>query len=111
MVGTAVSRYASTSHRKDASHQPIVATLERLGFACLDLSGLGGGAPDLLVASAQTGQQWLVEAKTKGSYYGKRLRDSQAAFGLRWPVPVVVLDSPEDALAWGLAQRRAEEGR
>jgi hypothetical protein len=100
-----MSRFAS-SHRHDDEHRPIVDTLERLGFACLDLSGVGGGAPDLLVADR--GQLTLVEIKTAGTQYAKRLRDSQRTFAARWPVPVVVLDSPESALAWAIRVRAGE---
>jgi hypothetical protein len=102
--GADVSRYAS-GHRQDDSQRAIVAVLERLGFACLNLCGVGGGAPDLL-AARQDGRMWLIEVKSPGKPSRQRLRDSQVAFAAKWPVPVIVLKSSDEALAWGLSVGR-----
>jgi hypothetical protein len=96
--------------RVDSSQAAIKATLERLGWVVRDLSHAGRGVPDLLVASAQTGRTAVIECKVPGGR-GKRLRESQEAWRAGWPGEYVVMRTPEDALAWGLAQRRAGEGR
>lgn len=47
----------------DANQAEIVSKLRQCGLGVLDLSGVGGGAPDLLVFDSES--YWLVEIKTE----------------------------------------------
>lgn len=79
--------------KKDASHNPIAEHLRDLGWSVLDLSRLGGGAPDMAVSRA--GFSCLVECKSEGG----KLNAEQLAVKERWQGPYIVAYSPEDALA------------
>jgi len=72
--------------RSDTNMQTIVAELRERGYTVVVLSGVGGGAPDLLVARA--GQLWLCEVK-------RTLKDvltpDQLAFHGAWPGPPILV--------------------
>lgn len=79
--------------RTDSTQREIVDALRKLGYAVVDLSRVGGGVPDLLVAAGAS-DVFLVECKApKGT-----LRASQEAFRRRWPGQVEVWRSAEDVL-------------
>jgi len=68
----------------DANQREIKQVLERIGAEVLDLSRVGQGCPDLLVAFR--GRNWLIECKrpkAKGQTAGKTT-DAQNEFIRRW---------------------------
>lgn len=76
----------------DANHAEIVAAFRQLGYSVGNLSQLGGGWPDLLVA--KDGRTALVEVK---SAKGKLNRD-QLDFVASWHGVIEVARSIEDVL-------------
>lgn len=64
--------------RRDANHTAIAKDLQLLGFRVSDLSGVGGGVPDLFVSRNGVGR--FVEVKTaKGlSYSGPSSKATRA---------------------------------
>lgn len=78
--------------RRDGNHQAITAAFQRLGYATVDCSQLGGDVPDLLVCKAN---DWaFIEIKT-----GKRkVTPGQQAFAARWPGRVRVVRSLDDVI-------------
>jgi Holliday junction resolvase len=78
--------------KKDDNHREIVKTLQRVGFACIDLSQLGDDIPDLCIA--RNGKTALVEIKTiKG-----KLTKGQELFLALWPGKAFVAHSAEEVL-------------
>ena len=76
-------RFRQDVHRKDSNHKDVVEQLERAGCDVLDLSGVGGGCPDILVRKGP--KMALVEIKAGSA----RMRPKQIDFQRRWPVHVV----------------------
>lgn len=100
----AVSRYA---RRVDSSHQAVARTLRACGWWILDMSRLGGGAPDLLAIRAGTtlpDRYAFIECKPPKD---ARFTEAQRKFYADCQVPVVVLKSEDEALAWA----KGEVGR
>jgi hypothetical protein len=96
------------AHRVDATQGDIVEALRKVGAFVLDLSGVGGGCPDLFVAFRGYRpaaycpghlEVWswagFLECKTPGG----RLRPGQRHFITECPLPVRVVRSTEEALA------------
>ena len=81
----------------DATHKPIAGAFRQLGASVLDLSGTGGGAPDLLIGLA--GRNVLLELKT-GSRAKHHRRDEghQRAWRDAWRGQVAVAGNLEEAL-------------
>jgi hypothetical protein len=79
--------------KKDETHNPIAEHLRNLGWSVLDLSRLGGGAPDMAVS--RPGFAALLECKSKGG----KLNAEQEAVRARWQGPYVVAWTPEQAAA------------
>lgn len=77
----------------DKNHAQIKRELTELGFAVVDLSGVGDGCPDLLVA--RNDKQLLVELKTdKG-----RMTEAEVEFFRVWPLGLaIVARTTEDVL-------------
>jgi len=70
--------------RTDATHAAIVDAFERMGCTVLDLSRVGNGCPDLLVAAA--GRMVLIEVKDGGKTASRRkLTPAQVRFTASWP--------------------------
>lgn len=92
--------------KTDMNHAEIVRALRQAGCSVLDLSRVGGGCPDLLVARA--GYNVLIEVKrpkAKGDS-GGRLTPEQEVFMQMWRGKAVVVDSVDAALkAVGLVGR------
>ena len=84
-------RYA---RRTDANQREIMQALRALGFCVFDLSGVGGGCPDLLVG--RSGRLWLVEVKNRAGR--NRLGAAQKDFARDWPVSVV--RTVDDVASW-----------
>lgn len=80
--------------RKDANHNAIVRAFQQAGASVLDLSGVGGGCPDLLVGIG--GVDLLVEVKLpvgkRGGTAHSALNHLQRAFHAHWRgrTPVVI---------------------
>jgi hypothetical protein len=79
--------------RVDANHKAVANTFQRLGWRWLDLSRVGGGAPDGLAWKPASGRFLLVEVKTPR---GKQ-NVQQRAFAALWPV--VVIRSVDEVIA------------
>jgi Holliday junction resolvase len=97
-------RYAN---RRDASEKPIVDLLEKTGCSVVRLDK----PVDLLVG--YRGVTHLVEVKTGGTHYGKKLNANQSDFADGWRgSPVVVMRTADDALRilteWGALGRRGK---
>lgn len=79
----------------DGNHREIVDALKARGCTVLDLSRVGGGAPDLLVA--WSGKMILMEVKNPDGR--DRIDIKQATWHQRWKgPPVVVVRSVAEAL-------------
>lgn len=96
----------------DANQAEIVEALRGVGCSVVDLSAVGGGAPDLLVG--RDGRNWLIECKNpnrrKEKFSGSRLatEERQAKFRSEWRGQVAVAFTPDEALRALKAER---EGR
>jgi hypothetical protein len=85
-------------HRTDTSHAAIVQGLRGAGLLVIDLSGVGGGCPDLLVAF--NGAWHLMDCKSLDTAYGRRgLSETQRHLALlAGSAPVHVVVDLESAL-------------
>lgn len=91
-----------SAKRTDANQSDILKTLHQAHVATVDLSRVGRGVPDVLIAAwqrcqccgARYRQNVLCELKTATG----RLNAVQVDFHARWPVPIAVARSIEDAL-------------
>ncbi len=83
--------YSPRAARTDSTHQEILAALRQAGADVLDMSRLGGNAPDLLVAHKTV--LYLLEIKSARG----QLSRGQSDFAARFPVHVV--RTPQEALA------------
>ena len=93
---------ARLAAKVDVTHAEVRDTLRRLGYRVLDLSRAGRGCPDLLVAKGD--QMWLIEVKRPT---GGKLTPAQQDFIQGWPVPVIILKTAEEAVAWALIRQVA----
>ncbi len=83
-------RYAA---RVDASQEQIVSALRAAGASVY----LIGRPVDAVVGIR--GQTLLMEFKTPGTHYGKKLNDNQQAFKDEWRgFPIAMVDGAESAL-------------
>ena len=90
--------YKKVFHGKDATQDPIRAALVAAGATVQDLSGIGGGVPDLLVG--YKGANYLIEVKSPtGLKHQTGLRQTQVDWHGKWTGQVNVANSPEQALA------------
>jgi hypothetical protein len=85
-------------HRTDNSHASIVQGLRGAGLLVIDLSGVGGGCPDILCAF--NGAWHLIEVKSLDTAYGRRgLSERQRHLALlAGSAPVHVVVDLESAL-------------
>jgi len=83
--------------KKDANHKELVAALEKMGVLTIDMSGVGGGFPDLICAVCK--ETLLVEIKNKKTGYGRKgLNKLQREFAENWAGgPVYVIYNLDDA--------------
>jgi hypothetical protein len=82
--------------RKDKNQGAIVAALEGAGCLVFDLSEIGGGCPDILVA--RDGVLYLLEIKNPETRW--RLTKKQEEFHKDWAGwPVFIVETSEEALA------------
>lgn len=87
----------------DANHREIVNALRRCGAKVLDLSRVGAGCPDLLVALRRSPHgafvNVLVEVKDGAlAPSARQLTDAQKAFHSSWPGEIHVVASVSEAL-------------
>lgn len=87
----------------DDNHADIVQTFRGLGASVLDLSQMGGGCPDLLVAfQAPPRHEWrnvLVEIKDGEKQPSKqKLTPDQQVFFDYWKGPRFIVATVQDAL-------------
>ena len=75
--------------RKDSTHKPIVEAVEKIGATVLDLSGIGGGCPDILVG--YRGKNFLFELKSPGNQPKK----NQEKWALAWKGDTYVAVNPD----------------
>lgn len=82
----------------DTNQAEIVAAMRRVGYSVCDLSRVGGGVPDLLIAGVDrtTGRSvnLLMECKTATG----NLNALQRAWHAEWRGPLVVVRSVDEAL-------------
>jgi hypothetical protein len=85
-------------HRTDLSHAAIVQGLRGAGLLVIDLSGVGGGVGDALVA--YNGAWHMLEIKSMDTAYGRRgLSETQRQLALMaGSAPVHVVRSLEEAM-------------
>lgn len=85
-------------HRVDANQSEIVTALTQAGYSVLDLSGVGGGAGDILVGGVDRAdgvcKLWLLEIKTASGH----LNALQQEFHAAWRGPIHVVRSVDEAL-------------
>ncbi len=84
--------------RTDANHSEVVREFRARGFSVLDLSRMGQGCPDLLVARA--GDSWLIEIKDGNKPPSQRqLTPDERQFHDSWRGRVLVVKDIEDVAA------------
>jgi AmiR/NasT family two-component response regulator len=86
------ARFGKLRRKPDANQKAIVDALEAVGARIFDLSGVGGGCPDIAVLKPNKRDVVLMEIKTdKGDVNETQRRTHQ-----EWPV--VVVRTVEEAL-------------
>ena len=81
-------------HRRDVAQKPLIEALKRSGYSVLDISQVGGSAPDLVIARA--GHTTLVEVKT-----GKaKARANQHEFAKHWHGELIVASDIDQILSY-----------
>lgn len=89
--------------KKDGNHHEMVAALQKAGIAVLDVSNMGYGFPDLIVA--RRGLNLLVEIKNPENRYGRRgLNKLQRSWANAWPASVYVLKTIDDVVRFANLQ-------
>lgn len=84
--------------QRDATHAVIVTGLRQLGYYVIELTGAGGGVPDIVVYSRRSDAPvWLELKSAKGKLRESQVawRDAAVARGLR----VATARSLDEALA------------
>lgn len=79
------------ARRVDANHASMKHAFERMGCSVADLSGVGRGVTDLLVAISHVNV--LVEVKVPG----KKLNARQQKFYAEWKGPKATVSTIEEA--------------
>lgn len=82
-------RYAN---RRDETQAEIVSALERIGCSVADMSRVGGGAPDLVVA--RNGRTVLLECKSRSG----KLRTEQELFRALWRGEIYTVRTVDEAI-------------
>jgi hypothetical protein len=78
----------------DVNHAAIVSALRAAGWNVRSTAMVGNGFADLV--AAKSGLNVLVECKRD---FKAKLTADQSTFHMSWPGPLVVVTSPEDAVA------------
>ena len=94
--------------RKDDNHNELVAVLEGMGCDVLDLSAVGKGCPDILVAAGPR-INILMECKDGEKSPSRRhLTPEQQIFHTAWRGPCHVIETVEEAVKLVNRYRRAQ---
>ncbi len=91
-----IKRWAT---KKDQNHGEVVAALRSAGWSVEDISGAGGGVPDLLCS--RDGRFVLMEVKRDKAAAAKKtpVTKRQDEFKARHPgCPIFTVTSPQDAI-------------
>lgn len=99
--------------RKDALHNAVGNIFRRAGFDCLDLSLVGSGCPDWLIARDELA--FLIEVKTpahmanRGGQLDEHGRNErQIAWHQSWRSRIYIVSSVEEC--WGLVDQYKPKG-
>lgn len=83
--------------RKDANHAEIVKVIRDMGAQVIDMSNLGGGIPDLLVAWKK--KYCLVEIKDGAKPPSKQaLTEDEKIFHEKWGGELKIVNSVDSAI-------------
>ena len=93
--GTVMAHYRGMPRRVDGNHREIVDALRQAGCPVIDISSLGGGAPDIIVLRRDKSIT-LFEIKNPATH-GK-LNALQESWHLQWAGAVHVVRTVEEAL-------------
>jgi len=86
------------AHKVDSNHAQIVAALKQVGATVLDLSGVGGGCPDLAVGIF--GRNFLLEIKSSEQPVTERdLTPAQSIWHVEWKGQKAIVRNAEEAIA------------
>ena len=79
-------------HRRDTAQAPMVEELKQRGYSVLDISQVGGNAPDLVVS--KNGFTFMIEVKT-----GKaRARQGQQNFAQEWRGLIITASKAQEVV-------------
>jgi hypothetical protein len=81
-----------TAKRVDQNQPAIVEAIRQVGGEVMHTHEIGHGCPDLL--AVWRGQLYLLEVKSPGG----RLTHDETTWHQRWPGPVYIVRSVDDAL-------------
>ena len=84
------------ARRTDANHSQIIATFRRCGFSVLDLSRVGCGCGDALIAKGRTVMVEIKDGSKPPSV--RRLTPDEERFALSWKGEYHVIASVDEAL-------------
>jgi hypothetical protein len=83
----------------DSNHAEIVHDLREMGCTVLDLSRVGHGCPDTLVAYGNKNLLMEIKREKRKGQSGGVLTPDQELFFQMWRGPACVVHSTEEALA------------
>jgi hypothetical protein len=92
-----------TRRRVDNNQREIVQALEQAGYFVTDLSAVGNGCPDLLVAS--TWGTFLVEVKRNDRKY--YFTPAQIEYHAATSAPIYVIKSVDDVISFVSGELKA----
>ena len=79
-------------HRRDTAQAPMVRELRQRGYSVLDISQVGGNAPDLVVS--KNGFTFMIEVKTGKS----KARQGQQDFAQEWRGLIIIASKAEEVV-------------
>lgn len=94
------------AHRADKNQPAIVNAFRQMGCSVQHLHMVGQGCPDILVG--YRGKNYLFEIKRAHKNPKKLLTKREAWWHEHWRGQVMIVVSPEDAIAFVMQLRQAE---
>lgn len=83
--------------RTDGNHAAVIKALRQIGASVQSLHTVGKGVPDIL--AAKNGVNVLFEVKDGSQVPSKRrLTPAEVAWHQTWRGPVLIVESPEEAI-------------
>jgi Holliday junction resolvase len=79
-------------HRRDTAQAPMIRELRQRGYSVLDISQVGGNAPDLVVS--KNGFTFMIEVKTGKS----KARQGQQDFAQEWRGLIIIASKAEEVV-------------